>query len=214
MQVIRRFRRRLLEKAEREPTEAIIEAVVRHFLYGPRGPPEGAEVAALVADADLLPLLAEAEGKQQEEWVTLIEKWILNVIATHSLRPSGARRLVEFGTTKSASSVYESSPISSIPCAQAPCVAVVGLPSGELSSTMSAAEEAREKAQAESLGEEKLKALASELEAAIEYNEREISEDILQCVILALPIDRYLGGRRASPNLHPALIFAPCPFAQ
>jgi hypothetical protein len=34
--VIRRFRRRLLEQAEREPTDTLIDEVVRHFLYAPR----------------------------------------------------------------------------------------------------------------------------------------------------------------------------------
>ena len=35
--MLRRERRRLLESVEAKPTDALVDGVIRHFLYAPRG---------------------------------------------------------------------------------------------------------------------------------------------------------------------------------
>jgi len=45
--VIRRFRRRLLEAAEREPTDTLIDSVIRHFLYAPRDTAHGTDAEVI-----------------------------------------------------------------------------------------------------------------------------------------------------------------------
>lgn len=85
--VIRRYRRRLLEGAERRPTRSIIDGIVRNFLYGPRAgelndkgsvtSPQD-EIEALHADVDILPLLDEAETKLADYWQGLMKEFILD----------------------------------------------------------------------------------------------------------------------------------------
>jgi len=82
--VIRRIRRKLLEASERRPTNAIVDGVVRNFLYGPRAGEEGVspedEMAALHADVNPLPYLDDAEGLLEDAsyWQELMKKYILD----------------------------------------------------------------------------------------------------------------------------------------
>lgn len=82
--VIRRIRRRLLEASERRPTRAIIDGIVRNFLYGPRAGETGVtpedEMAALHSDVNALPYLDDAEGLLDDAsyWQGLIKKYILD----------------------------------------------------------------------------------------------------------------------------------------
>jgi hypothetical protein len=84
--VIRRCRRRLLEASERRPTSAIIDGVVRNFLYGPRAD-DGKygsvtslqeEMEALHYDVDILPFLDEAMLKDFSYWQDLMRQYILD----------------------------------------------------------------------------------------------------------------------------------------
>jgi len=82
--VIRRVRRRLLEASERRPTNAIIDGIVRNFLYGPRAGEEGVsaadEMAALHSDVNSLPYLDDAERLLEDAsyWQELMKKYILD----------------------------------------------------------------------------------------------------------------------------------------
>jgi hypothetical protein len=90
--VIRRYRRRLLEASERRPTSAIVDGIVRNFLYGPRvGEPSTfrengsvtsavEEMEALHLDVDILPFLDEAEGLCQDatHWQNLLKTYMLD----------------------------------------------------------------------------------------------------------------------------------------
>jgi hypothetical protein len=87
--VVRRCRRRLLEAYERRPTSAIIDGVVRNFLYGPRADEEGREdgsvvtspreeMEALHSDVDILPFLEEAMSKDAAYWQDLMRQFILD----------------------------------------------------------------------------------------------------------------------------------------
>jgi hypothetical protein len=86
--VVRRCRRRLLEASERRPTSAIIDGVVRNFLYGPRadeGGKDGSivtspreEMEALHSDVDILPFLDEAMSKDAAYWQDLMRQFILD----------------------------------------------------------------------------------------------------------------------------------------
>jgi len=90
--VIRRYRRRLLEASERRPTSAIVDGIVRNFLYGPRvGEPSTIrengsvtsaveEMEALHLDVDILPFLDEAEGLCQDatHWQNLLKTYMLD----------------------------------------------------------------------------------------------------------------------------------------
>lgn len=88
--VIRRYRRRILEASERRPTRAIVDGIVRNFLYGPRaGEPNGDkgavissqdEMQALHSDVDILPLLDDAEAKLEDAsyWQGLMKEYILD----------------------------------------------------------------------------------------------------------------------------------------
>jgi hypothetical protein len=84
--VIRRCRRRLLEASERRPTSAIIDGVVRNFLYGPRAEEEkdGSvitiqdEMEALHSDVSILPFLDEAMLEDATYWQNLMKKFILD----------------------------------------------------------------------------------------------------------------------------------------
>lgn len=88
--VARRYRRRLLAQSERRPTYAIIDGIVRNFLYGPRAGEsiDGGEASpqqemeALHSDVDILPLLEEAsEGKLADDasyWQGLMKEFILD----------------------------------------------------------------------------------------------------------------------------------------
>jgi hypothetical protein len=83
--VIRRCRRRLLEVSERRPTSAIIDGVVRNFLYGPRAD-EGKdgtvislqeEMDTLHCDVNILPFLDEAMLEDATYWQNLMRQYIL-----------------------------------------------------------------------------------------------------------------------------------------
>ena len=82
--VIRRTRRRLLEAAERRPTNAIVDGIVRNFLYGPRAGEAGVtpedEMAALHSDVNALPYLDDAEGLLEDAsyWQELMKKYMLD----------------------------------------------------------------------------------------------------------------------------------------
>lgn len=80
--VIRRYRRRLLEVSERRPTSAIVDGIVRNFLYGPRVSESRTtaheEMEALHLDVDILPFLDEAEGLSQDHWQHLLKVYILD----------------------------------------------------------------------------------------------------------------------------------------
>jgi Zn-dependent M16 (insulinase) family peptidase len=82
--VIRRVRRKLLEASERRPTSAIIDGIVRNFLYGPRAGEDGVspedEMAALHADVNSLPYLDDAESLLEDAsyWQELMKKYILD----------------------------------------------------------------------------------------------------------------------------------------
>ena len=82
--VIRRNRRRLLEASERRPTQAIVDGVIRNFLYGPRAGEEGVtpedEMAALHSDVNTLPYLDNAEELLDNAvyWQGLMKKYILD----------------------------------------------------------------------------------------------------------------------------------------
>ena len=82
--VIRRVRRKLLEASERRPTSAIIDGIVRNFLYGPRAGEDGVspedEIAALHADVNSLPYLDDAESLLEDAsyWQELMKKYILD----------------------------------------------------------------------------------------------------------------------------------------
>ncbi len=87
--VIRRYRRQLLEVAERRPTSALVNGIVRNFLYGPRvgeasnirdiGSATSAqeEMEALHLDVDALPFLDAAEGLSQDHWQQLLKTFML-----------------------------------------------------------------------------------------------------------------------------------------
>ena len=84
--VIRRYRRRLLEVSERRPTIALVDGLIRNFLYGPRageantnGSATSAqeEMEALHLDVDVLPFLDEAEGLSQDHWQHLLKAYML-----------------------------------------------------------------------------------------------------------------------------------------
>jgi len=150
--VIRRFRRRLLEASERRPTNAIVDGIVRNFLYGPRAGEPNAEnggsatspqdeMAALHSDVDILPLLDEAEGKLEDAsyWQGLMKEYILD----------------------------------------RPMAVVLGKPSAAMSKEISEGEKEREAQQAKDLGEEGLECLAKTLENAMAENEQPIPDEIL-----------------------------------
>ena len=147
--VIRRYRRRLLEVMERRPTDAIVDCVIRNFLYGPRAGEEKKdgevtpddEMAALHADTDIFPLLDEAETKLDDAsyWQNLIKDYILD----------------------------------------RPMAAVLGKPSAKMAAESSQKEKDREAAQAKELGEKGLTKLADVLENAMTKNESPIPEEIL-----------------------------------
>lgn len=147
--VIRRYGRRLLEVMERRPTDAIVDNVIRNFLYGPRAGEEKKdgevttfdEMAALHADTDIFPLLDEAETKLDDAsyWQNLIKNYILD----------------------------------------RPMAAVLGKPSAKMAAESSQKEKDREAAQAKELGEDGLKKLADILENAMTKNESPIPEKIL-----------------------------------
>lgn len=79
---IRRYRRRLLEVSERRPTSAIVDGIVRNFLYGPRlgesSTSAHEEMEALHLDVDILPFLDEAEGLSQDHWQHLLKVYMLD----------------------------------------------------------------------------------------------------------------------------------------
>ncbi|KAL7480138.1 hypothetical protein ACHAW6_005844 [Cyclotella cf. meneghiniana] len=149
--VIRRYRRRLLEASERRPTDAIVNGIIRNFLYGPRAGEEKEqkdgnvtpqeEMAALHADTDVLPFLEEAETKLNDAsyWQSLIKQYVLD----------------------------------------RPMAVVLGKPSAALANELSQKEKEREAQQAQQLGEDGLKNLADILEAAISKNEQPIPDEIL-----------------------------------
>jgi Zn-dependent M16 (insulinase) family peptidase len=147
--VIRRYRRRLLEASERRPTDAIVDGIIRNFVYGPRvgEKKDGGEVTpqdemtALHADTDILPFLDEAETKLEDAsyWQSLIKAFIMD----------------------------------------RPMAAVLGKPSAAMATESSQKEKEREANQAAELGEEGLKNLADILQAAMVKNESPIPEDIL-----------------------------------
>jgi len=141
--VVRRQRRRLLEFAERRPTDALIDAVVRNFLYAPREEAlQPGEAVDLAADVDVLPLYADALNVDEQCWVDLIDRYMLS----------------------------------------RPYAMVIGRPSAALATKIAADEKAREEQQAAELGPEKLAELGVALEQAIEFNEREIPEEVLTSV--------------------------------
>jgi Zn-dependent M16 (insulinase) family peptidase len=82
--VIRRIRRRLLEASERRPTRAIMDGIIRNFMYGPRAGEAGVtpedEMAALHSDVNALPYLDDAEGLLEDAsyWQGLMKKYILD----------------------------------------------------------------------------------------------------------------------------------------
>jgi len=153
--VIRRYRRRLLAQAERRPTYAIVDGVVRNFIYGPRaGEPYGEEgkegvtspqdeMEALRSDVDILPILEEAcEGKLAGDasyWQGLMREFILD----------------------------------------RPMAVVLGKPSAAMSKEISDGEKEREAQQAKDLGEDGLERLSKTLEDAMAENEKAIPEEIL-----------------------------------
>lgn len=147
--VIRRYRRRLLEASERRPTDAVVDGIIRNFLYGPRAgeKKEDGEVSqqdeidALHLDTDILVFLDEAETKLEDAsyWQGLIKEFIL----------------------------------------QRPMAAVLGKPSAATAKESSQKEKEREAAQAKELGEEGLKKMADILEAAMAKNEAPIPDGIL-----------------------------------
>ncbi|KAL3776496.1 hypothetical protein HJC23_013239 [Cyclotella cryptica] len=149
--VIRRYRRRLLEASERRPTDAVVNGIVRNFLYGSRAGEEKKhedgevtleeEMAALHADTDVLPFLDEAETKLQDSsyWQRLIIEFVLD----------------------------------------RPMAVVLGKPSAAMANELSQKEKEREAQQAQNLGEDGLKNLANVLEAAMAKNEEPIPEEIL-----------------------------------
>lgn len=147
--VIRRYRRRLLEASERRPTQAIIDGIVRNFMYGPRAGEEEEEglitpqqeMEALHADVNMLPFLAEAETKLEDasHWQELAKKYILD----------------------------------------RPMVVVLGKPSASMATKIADDEKERESQQAKDLGEEGLKRLADTLDEAMAKNEEPIPEEIL-----------------------------------
>ena len=150
--VIRRYRRRLLASAEGRPTRAIIDGIVRNFMYGPRagetkdGEEEGIvtpqdEMSSLHADVNVLPLLDEAESllENASYWQDIMKKFILD----------------------------------------RPMAVVLGKPSAAMSKELSENEKERETQQANELGEEGLARLSKTLENAMAANEEPIPEDIL-----------------------------------
>lgn len=149
--VIRRIRRRLLEASERRPTRAIVDGIIRNFLYGPRaGESNGVdssvvtpedEMIALHSDVNALPYLDEAEKMLADAsyWQGLMKKYILD----------------------------------------RPMAVVLGKPSAEMSKQIADGEKERESKQAKDLGEDGLARLAKTLEDAMEKNEEPIPEDIL-----------------------------------
>mmetsp|Transcript_12678 Transcript_12678/g.26729 ORF Transcript_12678/g.26729 Transcript_12678/m.26729 type:complete len:1186 (+) Transcript_12678:92-3649(+) len=150
--VIRRYRRRLLEASERRPTNAIVDGIVRNFIYGPRAGEtkegdDGAtispqdEMAFLHADVNALPLLEEAETLSVDSsyWQGLMKMYIL----------------------------------------ERPMAAVFGKPSADMSKELAENEKAREAKKAEELGKEGLDRLAKILEESMAKNEEPIPEEIL-----------------------------------
>ena len=93
--VIKLSRRRLLEYAERRPTNSLIDGVIRNFLYGPRNSEkQEEEMKALQQDIDELVLIDDIVTNmcnQKEEWKQLIDDWILNQkFAVVTGKPSAA----------------------------------------------------------------------------------------------------------------------------
>mmetsp|Transcript_27016 Transcript_27016/g.48746 ORF Transcript_27016/g.48746 Transcript_27016/m.48746 type:complete len:971 (+) Transcript_27016:401-3313(+) len=179
--VIRRYRRRLLEASERRPTDAIIDGIVRNFLYGPRaGEPNGEneggsdttspqdEMAALHSDVDILPFLDEAEGKLADAsyWQGLTREYILD----------------------------------------RPMAVVLGKPSAAMSKEISDGEKEREAQQAKDLGEDGLELLTKTLEGAMAENEQPIPEEILTS--LPVPdLEKVPSIPLFTARLSPSLLF-------
>ncbi|KAL7545324.1 hypothetical protein ACHAWF_010434, partial [Thalassiosira exigua] len=150
--VIKRARRKTLEASERRPTRAIVDGIVRNFMYGPRagetnGDQVGSETSpqdemeALHSDVDPLPYLDEAEGKLTDAsyWQGLMKEYILD----------------------------------------RPMAVVLGKPSAAMSKEIQDGDTEREAKQAKDLGEEGLKRLAKTVEDAMVENEHPIPEEIL-----------------------------------
>ena len=74
--VIRRSRRQILEYSERKPTNTLIDGVIRSFLYGLRGD-DGNEMANLKTDADQLSMVKEALKLTNQEWLNLLDEFVL-----------------------------------------------------------------------------------------------------------------------------------------
>ncbi|EED88791.1 hypothetical protein THAPSDRAFT_264188, partial [Thalassiosira pseudonana CCMP1335] len=71
--VIRRYRRRLLEASERRPTQAIIDGIVRNFMYGPRAGEE--EEEGLITPQQEMEAL---HADDASHWQELAKKYILD----------------------------------------------------------------------------------------------------------------------------------------
>ena len=151
--VIRRQRRQVLEYRERQPTNVMIDSVVRNFLYAPRQTDKSDnnnnvttsnidEMADLETDIDDLPFLEKALTVDTFSWISLLQDHILS----------------------------------------RPFALVVGKPSSDLASSVTSDETEREKKQASDLGTDGLKKLESTLEDAVSFNEREIPGDVLTSV--------------------------------
>ena len=84
--VIQRYRRQLLEYSERRPTYALMDGIIRNFLYAPRKDSSGDDetiasnlIKHLRADADSLPLLDLALKMKREDWQALLNQYTLSL---------------------------------------------------------------------------------------------------------------------------------------
>mmetsp|Transcript_12885 Transcript_12885/g.19025 ORF Transcript_12885/g.19025 Transcript_12885/m.19025 type:complete len:457 (-) Transcript_12885:516-1886(-) len=76
--VIRRQRRKILEKTERRPTNALIDPIIRNFMYGKRENPVQ-EMKDLQDDVDPIPLLEDALlNMTKSDWIELMQEFILS----------------------------------------------------------------------------------------------------------------------------------------
>ena len=109
-------------QVERKPTDAIIDPIIRHFLYGPRAEESAeksaeksaeVELAALVADVDERPAMAAVEEWPAQKWVSLMRAYMLDRPCAAVIgKPSAARakEIAEEDTSRQAAQAADLGP--------------------------------------------------------------------------------------------------------
>ncbi len=109
-------------QVERKPTDAIIDPIIRHFLYGPRAEESAeksaeksaeVELAALVADVDERPAMAAVEEWPAQKWVSLMRAYMLDRPCAAVIgNPSAARakEIAEEDTSRQAAQAADLGP--------------------------------------------------------------------------------------------------------